>query len=88
MTLWISNIRIIDIYDIKTYMKTSVELNSEKVSLAKSLTGGKTLKEVLDQALDCLIAQGRRKNLASIIGTDFFEGDLDNLRERGKNARR
>ncbi len=69
-------------------MKTSVELNDEKLLLARSLSASKTIKDVLDEALDCLIAQGRRRNLANILGTDFFEGDLDNIRERGKRVSR
>ena len=69
-------------------MKTSVELNDEKVTLARSLSNAKTLREVIDEALDCLIAQGRRKNLANLLGTNFFDGELDTLRDRDKNARR
>ena len=69
-------------------MKTSVELNEEKLSLARSLSSSKTIRDVLDEALDCLIAQGRRRNLANVLGTDFFEGDLDNIRDRAKNVSR
>jgi hypothetical protein len=66
-------------------MKTSVELNEEKVNKAKSLSNAKTIKGILDEALDCLIAQGRRKKLADILGTDFFDGDLSTIRERGSS---
>lgn len=68
-------------------MKTSVELNDSKLELARSLGSAKTIRDILDHALDAYIAQSRRKDLATLLGTDFFEGDLDNLRERKKNAR-
>jgi len=63
-------------------MKIAVELSDSKVALARSLSGAKTIKDILDQALDALIAQNRRKDLAHLLGTDFFDGNLDNLRER------
>ena len=69
-------------------MKTSVELNDSKLELAKSLGGVKTIRDLLDKALDAYIAQVRRKDMANMLGTDFFEGDLDVLRERNKDARR
>lgn len=68
-------------------MKTSVELSESKIELARSLSGAKTIKDILDQALDALIAQNRRKDLAHLLGTDFFDGSLDILRERKKDAR-
>lgn len=68
-------------------MKTSVELDDTKLELARSLTGIKTIKDILDHALDAYIAQNRRKDLANLLGTDFFEGSLDILRERKKDAR-
>lgn len=63
-------------------MKTSVELDQKKVELAKSLRGVKTIKELLDKALDSYIAQNKRQNMADLMGTGFFDGDLDQLRER------
>lgn len=63
-------------------MKTSVELKKEKVELAKKLTGPVTLKDLLDKALDALIAQNRKRNMIDLLGTDFFEGDLDKMRKR------
>ncbi len=68
-------------------MKTSVELDDKKVELAKSLSRSRTLRELLDEALSCLIAQGRRESLADMLGTGFYDADLDVMRERKKNAR-
>jgi len=69
-------------------MKTSVELNDSKLELARSLGGAKTIRDLLDQALDAYIAQVRRRDMADMLGTDFFEGDLDILRERKKDVGR
>lgn len=66
-------------------MKTSVELNEAKLNVARKLSNSKSVKELLDHALDALIAQNRRKSLLSILGTDFYDGDLGTMRER-KNA--
>lgn len=63
-------------------MKTSVELKREKVELAKKLTGPVTLKDLLDKALDALIAQNRKQNMIDLLGTDYFEGDLVKMRKR------
>lgn len=69
-------------------MKTSVELDEKKVALAKQLTHSSTLRELLDKALDSCIAQARRKTMADLLGTSFFEGDLAAMRERRRRARR
>ena len=63
-------------------MKTSVELDDQKVALAKKLSPSITLKELLDHALDDYIARVRRHSLADMLGTNFFEGDLSKSRDR------
>ncbi|MGK5090199.1 hypothetical protein WDW86_21835 [Bdellovibrionota bacterium FG-2] len=62
-------------------MKTSVELDDQKVSLAKKLGGEPVLRKLLDHALDAYIADRRRNDMVSILGTGFFEGRL----KRGRN---
>ena len=69
-------------------MKTSVELNREKVALAKKLGHSVTLKDLLDRALDAYIAEARRHAMADILGTGFFEGNLETMRERNGRTRR
>jgi len=71
-------------------MKTSVTLNDQKLSLARSLGNASTIKVLLDKALDSYIshARTRRREMADLLGTDFFEGDLDLLRERKKSVSR
>jgi hypothetical protein len=86
----ISKYSKIDILDIKgqVIMKTSVELDDQKVKMAKDLAHVSTLRELLDRALDAFIAETRRKNMASLLGTDFFDGHLAAMRERlGRNRR-
>jgi len=63
-------------------MKTSVELDEKKVELAKKLSRAGTLRDLLDQALEALIAQHRRHSVADMLGTGFFDGDLGEMRGR------
>jgi len=67
-------------------MKTSVELDKSKVEIAKKVSNSSTLRELLDLALDALIAQSRRQAMDDLLGTDFFEGDLDKMRGRNERA--
>jgi hypothetical protein len=69
-------------------MKTSVELNDEKVALAKKLGAEKTLKELLDKALDAYISRARRQSMADLLGTHFFSGNLQRMREKNGRSRR
>ena len=61
-------------------MKTSLELDVEKVNTAKRLGQISTLKELVDKALDAYIAQARRHSIANLLGTRFFEGTLKEMR--------
>jgi hypothetical protein len=63
-------------------MKTSVEIDIKKLELAKRLSRAKTTRDVVDQALDALIARSRRHSMLDILGTGFFVGDLDKMRDR------
>ena len=69
-------------------MKTSVEIDSKKLLLAKKLTETSTLKETVDKALDALIAQQRRFSILEILGTPFYNGNLENMRTQRGRARR
>ena len=76
---------------ISIKMKTSVELDEEKVNLARSLAPQPSLRALLDASLDAYITRARRSSLANMLGTNFFEGDLDVMRERksgGPRSRR
>ncbi len=69
-------------------MKTSVELDRKKVELAKKLTHSFTLRDLLDKALDAYISQARRLNMAELLGTDFFDGNLNSMREKNGRSHR
>lgn len=69
-------------------MKTSVELNAEKVALAKKLGHVTTIRELLDQALDAYISRARRLSMMELLGTRFFEGDLKAMRAQRGSPRR
>jgi|GEM_PF-1923314 len=70
------------------HMKTSVELEVDKVNLAKRLGKTSTLKELLDHALDAYIAQARRHSMVELLGTGFFEGSVGKIRDdRGRSGR-
>ncbi len=63
-------------------MKTSVEINPEKLKKALELLKTKSIKKVLDRSLDALIAQTHRESMASMLETSFFDGELDKMRQR------
>jgi len=69
-------------------MKTSVELQTDKVELARKLGRITTLKQLLDKALDAYIAQARRHSMAELLGTGFFKGGPSRMRQvRGRTHR-
>ena len=65
-------------------MKTSVEIDEKKLALAKTLSHCTTLRDVVDKALDALIAESRRQSMGDLLGTGFFTGDLKEMRRRGR----
>ncbi len=70
-------------------MKTSVEIDSKKVELAKSLSHHhSTLKELIDLALDAFIARQKRLAVLGMLGKSFFEGDLSRMRDKSGRIRR
>ena len=69
-------------------MKTSVELDDDKVALARKLSDAATLKSLLDKALDAYIAQARRSAMANLLGTEFFDGKLSKMRGKRGTSRR
>ncbi|MFZ4405348.1 MAG: type II toxin-antitoxin system VapB family antitoxin [Pseudobdellovibrionaceae bacterium] len=69
-------------------MKTSVELDDNKVALAKKLSETSTLRELLDKALDAFISQTRRDTMANLLGTEYFSGDLKKMRKKNVSSRR
>lgn len=63
-------------------MKTSVEIDEDKLNVAKRLGHVGTLRELLDLALDSYIAQQRRQSIAAVLGKGMISGSTDDMRGR------
>ncbi len=61
-------------------MRTNVVLDDELVAEAMRLTGIKTKREVIDNALRTLVRLERQKDILTLEGTVHWEGDLDEMR--------
>jgi Arc/MetJ family transcription regulator len=62
-------------------MRTNVVLDEALVEQAKALTGLKTTRAVIDEALRVLIQLRRQAEVAELFGQLHWEGDLDAMRE-------
>jgi len=62
-------------------MRTNVVLDEALVEQAKALTGLRTTRAVIDEALRVLIQQRRQAGVAELFGQLHWEGDLDAMRE-------
>lgn len=62
-------------------MRTNVVLNETLIEQAKALTGIKTTRAVIDEALRFLIQMRRQAEVADLFGQLHWEGDLDVMRE-------
>lgn len=69
-------------------MKTSVEIDENKVKIAKKIGGISTLRALIDLALDAYIARARRLSMAEMLGTGFFSGSLGKMRSERVRTRR
>ena len=67
-------------------MRTNVVLDETLVEQAKVLTGIKTTRGVIDEALRLLIQLREQSQVAELRGRLHWEGDLAALREGRPNA--
>jgi Arc/MetJ family transcription regulator len=67
-------------------MRTNVVLNETLVEQAKVLTGIKTTRGVIDEALRLLIQLREQSQVGELRGRLRWEGDLAALREGRTNA--
>jgi Arc/MetJ family transcription regulator len=58
-------------------MRTNIELDSAKVKEASKLTGIKTKRMLIDEALKALIKLHKRKSLLDLAGKIKFSADYD-----------
>jgi Arc/MetJ family transcription regulator len=61
-------------------MRTNIELDDVLVKEAMSLTKLRTKKEMVNFALDALIKKIKKQELASLWGSNIWEGDLNQMR--------
>ena len=66
-------------------MRTNVVLDDGLVERAKRLTGMKTKREVIHEALRTLIRLHEQNEVRPLRGKLHWEGDLANLRERRRH---
>ena len=62
-------------------MRTNIILDDELVQRAKALTGIKTKRALVDEALRLLVRTHEQKQVRNLRGKLTWEGDLDTLRE-------
>ena len=67
-------------------MRTNVVLDETLVERAKSLTGIKTTRGVIDEALRMLVRLREQGQMAELRGRLRWEGDLATLREGRPDA--
>ena len=67
-------------------MRTNIVLDDDLVRRAQKLTGIKTKRAVVEEALRQLIRFKEEEEAFSLFGTVRWEGDLEESR-RGRNAR-
>jgi Arc/MetJ family transcription regulator len=65
--------------------RTNIVLDDELVDKAKSMTGIKTIRELVHHALRELVRHKRQRDLLELQGRIDWEGDLDTMR-RGRSA--
>jgi Arc/MetJ family transcription regulator len=63
-------------------MRTNVVLDEDLVERARRLTGIKTKREVIHEALRTLVRLREQAQLRELRGKLPWEGDLEGLRER------
>lgn len=62
-------------------MRTNIVIDDELMGKAMLLTGIKTKKEVVEEALRVLIRQSEQKTILGLRGKIKWEGDLNEMRQ-------
>ncbi|MFA6009962.1 MAG: type II toxin-antitoxin system VapB family antitoxin [Desulfobacteraceae bacterium] len=61
-------------------MRTNIVINDQLMNEAIAISGLKTKKETVEEALKVLIQMKRQSSIRSFRGKLNWEGDLDNMR--------
>ncbi len=64
--------------------RTNIVLDESLVGKAKRLTGLKTMREVVHQALRELVRHRRQRDILKLSGHIHWEGDLSQMRSQRK----
>jgi len=65
-------------------MRSTIDINNELIAEAKTLSGAKTKKAVVEYSLRELIRKKRREHLAGLFGSavlDISPDDIEKMRE-------
>jgi Arc/MetJ family transcription regulator len=74
------------VYEYYLIMRTNIELDDVLVREAMSLTKLRTKKEMVNFALEALIKKIKKQELASLWGSNIWEGDLNQMRMDEKTS--
>lgn len=77
---------VLNVYDPHIYtheaaMRTNIDIDDELMEEAREVTGLKTKKAVVDEALRQLVRRARQREVLKLFGKLGWEGDLDAMRE-------
>jgi len=61
-------------------MRTNVVIDDTLMNSAKKISGLKTKKETIEEALKLLIAQGKQTQIRALRGKLQWDGDLEAMR--------
>lgn len=61
-------------------MRTNIEIDDELMADALRLTGLRTKREAVDQALRLMVRLERQRSVRELYGKLDWEGDLDEMR--------
>jgi len=64
------------------HMRTNIELNDRLIQRARKLTGLKTKKAIVDEALRTLIRMYQQRKVRGLRGKLEWQGDLNHMREK------
>ena len=80
-----TNTHFIEKYTLLLYcihMRTNIELNDGLIRKARKLTGLKTKKAIVDEALRVLIRMHQQREVRDLRGKLEWQGDLNQMREK------
>jgi len=61
-------------------VRTNIEIDDELIDKAMALTGHRTKRAVVDEALKLLVRLRQQEKLKDLFGKVTWEGDLDQMR--------